>query len=301
MTPIANPLICDTTSGLCALPDSGSSNTPTNPPQSKVLRVVYFTDPICSACWGIEPQLRRMKLEYGQSVEVEYRMGGLLPDWSYNSGGISKPADVAHHWDEVSQYYDMPIDGDLWLEDPLASSYPPSIAFKAAQIQSQEKALLFMRAIREMVFLRKKNIARWENLEVAAKLVGLDAAKLKKDMEGEGKQLFEADLKLSRKYGVRGFPTLIFTNAAGEQVPISGVRPYRMMEEAIKKLAPETSKSTFDPDWKALFSRFSSLTAREFAELSGIERKKAEQILQELAQLKQLKCFKTKNGNIWSK
>jgi hypothetical protein len=55
-------------------------------------------------------------------MEVKYRMGGLLTDWSYNNGGISKPSDVAHHWDEVSVYYDMPIDGNVWLEDPLPSS-----------------------------------------------------------------------------------------------------------------------------------------------------------------------------------
>ena len=82
-------------------------------------------------------------MEYGDAIEIEYRMGGLLPDWSYNSGGISKPSDVAHHWDEVSEHYDMPIDGDVWLEDPLDSSYPPSIAFKAAQIQDNEKGYLF--------------------------------------------------------------------------------------------------------------------------------------------------------------
>ena len=114
--------------------------------------------PICSSCWGIEPQLRKLKLEYGNNIQIEYRMGGLLPDWNYNSGGISEPSDVAHHWDEVSVHYDMPIDGDVWLEDPLDSSYPPSIAFKAAQLQDEYKALLFMREIREMVFLQKKNI-----------------------------------------------------------------------------------------------------------------------------------------------
>lgn len=113
---------------------------------------------LCTAypCWAIEPQLRKLKLEYGNQIEVVYNMGGLLPDWSYNAGGISKPSDVAHHWDEVSVYYDMPIDGDVWLEDPLSSSYPPSIAFKAAQLQDYEKAISLLREMREMVFLQKK-------------------------------------------------------------------------------------------------------------------------------------------------
>ena len=165
----SNPLLCDIETGMCQMPDA-----PQELPENKIIaghkpvKVIYFTDPICSSCWGIEPQLRKLKLEYGDSFEMEYRMGGLLPDWRYNSGGISKPSDVAHHWDEVSHHYDMPIDGDVWLEEPLHSSYPPSIAFKAADLQYQSKAVAYLRVIREMVFLRKKNIARWEHLVTAA-------------------------------------------------------------------------------------------------------------------------------------
>ena len=154
-----NPLICDPLTGMCEVPgmqekegnfSGGNGHTR--------IRVLYFTDPICSSCWGIEPQLRKLKLEYGQYLEIDYRMGGLLPDWNYNSGGISKPSDVAQHWDEASVHYDMPIDGDVWIEDPMHSSYPPSIAFKAAQMQDNQKADLFMRALRELLFLKKKNI-----------------------------------------------------------------------------------------------------------------------------------------------
>ena len=139
-----NPLLCDINSGICGI-ESDNTSTSTDrklEAKTKSIKIVYFTDPICSSCWGIEPQLRKLKLEYANSIEIEYRMGGLLPDWSYNSGGISKPSDVAHHWDEVSVYYDMPMNGEVWLEDPLHSSYPPSIAFKAAQIQDNEKAIL---------------------------------------------------------------------------------------------------------------------------------------------------------------
>ncbi len=170
-----NPLLCNIEDGLCEItPDSTARNSTKEVNSKKNIKVIYFTDPICSSCWGIEPQLRKLKLEYGTIIEIEYRMGGLLPDWNYNSGGISKPSDVAHHWDEVSVYYDMPIDGDIWLEDPLFSSYPPSIAFKAAQLQDEKKASIFLREIREMVFIHKKNITNWGNLELAAKKAGLD-------------------------------------------------------------------------------------------------------------------------------
>lgn len=297
-----NPLLCDIETGVCAMPEtndttSGSAIT-TSPAAIKVL---YFTDPICSSCWGIEPQLRKLKLEYGHLIDIEYKMGGLLPDWKYNSGGISKPADVAHHWDEVSAYYDMPIDGDVWLADPLSSSYPPSIAFKAAQIQHKEKAVVFLRVMREMLFLQQKNICKWEHLSSAAQQAGLNVAQLEKEMHGEANNLFAEDLQLAQQLGVRGFPTLFFADSNGNQEKLYGFKPYAVFENVITKLQPIAKKLPYATDWKSLFSKFGSLTAREYAELSGTPRGEAEALLQLLFADGQLDIIETKNGHLWRK
>lgn len=295
-----NPLLCDPVEGICGIPDSTTKAEIAVQSTEKPVKVIYFTDPICSSCWGIEPQLRKLKLEYGNSIAIEYHMGGLLPDWSYNSGGISKPSDVAHHWDEVSIYYDMPIDGDVWLEDPLHSSYPPSIAFKAAQMQDNTKAVLFLREIREMVFLKKKNITKWEYLETAAKKVGLDAAQLKKDYEGKAKTLFEEDLKLAKSFGVRGFPTIFFLDNAGNKEMVYGSKPYAFFETSILKLHSTAIKSEYSKNWNALFSKYHSMTAKEFAELSGTPRAESEKQLNELVATGNLEKLTTKNGAIWT-
>jgi len=295
-----NPLLCDIETGMCETTD-GKTATSSNIVQAgkKSIKLIYYTDPICSSCWGIEPQLRKLKLEYGNAIKIDYRMGGLLPDWSYNSGGIGKPSDVASHWDEVSAHYDMPIDGDVWLEDPLDSSYPPSIAFKAAQMQDRDKAILFLREIREMVFLQKKNIAKWEHLATAAKTVGLDVEQLKNDFEGKAKALFEEDLKLGKELGVRGFPTLFFVDDSGKQEIVYGSRPYPFYEMAILKLNPNATKSEYRKDWETLFSKYNSLTAKEFSELSGTPRTESETVLNELSSDGKLEKRNTKNGSIW--
>lgn len=296
-----NPLLCDIETGMCEMPTGKEKDSTVEITKStqKSVKVIYYTDPICSSCWGIEPQLRKLKLEYGNSIEIEYRMGGLLPDWSYNSGGISKPSDVAHHWDEVSVYYDMPIDGDVWLEDPLHSSYPPSIAFKAAQLQDSEKAILFLREIREMVFLQKKNIAKWEHLETAAKTVGLNIEQFKTDYEGKAKELFQEDLKLGKELGVRGFPTMFFVDEKGNKELVYGSKPYSFYEVAVLKLAPTANKSEYKKDWKDLFAKYQTLTAKEFSELSGIGRKESEQLLNEHTTKGNLTKVVTKNGSLW--
>ncbi len=297
----SNPLLCDLETGMCetGAPQAGTPAMNAGSAPEKLIRVIYYTDPICSSCWGIEPQLRKLKLEYGNSIALEYRMGGLLPDWSYNSGGIGKPSDVASHWDEVSLHYDMPIDGDVWLEDPLDSSYPPSIAFKAAQLQDEKKAILFLREIRELVFLQKKNITKWVHLEAAAKKAGLSTARFKTDYEHAAKELFEADLKLGKELGVRGFPTLFFADEAGKAETVYGTRPYAFYEMAILKLNPDAVKQEYRKDWESLFSTYPSLTAREFAELSGAPRKESEQLLNSLSDAGELEKMNTKNGSLW--
>lgn len=297
-----NPLMCDPESGICEIPTNKISSAESSLIKSdkKPVKIIYYTDPICSSCWGIEPQLRKLKLEYGNNIEVEYRMGGLLPNWSYNSGGISKPSDVAHHWDEVSVYFDMPIDGNVWLEDPLNSSYPPSIAFKAAQMQDNEKAILLLREIREMVFLQKKNITKWEHLELAGKKVGLDIVKLKTDYEGKAKELFEEDLKLGRELGVRGFPTMFFTDTTGQKEMVYGSKPYSTFESTLLKLFPTATKTSYDKTWNAVFSKYNSLTAKEFSELTGTPRNESEKYLDDLTAKGQLEKLTTKNGAMWT-
>ena len=298
-----NPLLCDIETGMCETTDGKiDASTQKNVQSTKTsVKLIYYTDPICSSCWGIEPQLRKLKLEYGDAIEIEYRMGGLLPDWSYNSGGIGKPSDVAHHWDEVSVHYDMPIDGDVWLEDPLDSSYLPSIAFKAAQMQNDEKAILFLREIREMVFLQKKNITEWEYLEDAAKKVGLNIEKFKTDFESNAKELFEEDLKLGKELGVRGFPTIFFVDSEGNQETVYGSRPYAFYEMAILKLNANITKSEYSKSWETLFSKYHSLTAKEFSELSGTPRKESEDVLNGLVSKGNLEKHTTKNGSIWKR
>ena len=295
-----NPLLCDIETGMCQLPDSVTAeNTPAIQSDKKPVKLIYFTDPICSSCWGIEPQLRKMKLEYGHLLDIDYRMGGLLPDWSYNSGGISKPSDVAHHWDEVSLHYDMPIDGDVWLEDPLNSSYPPSIAFKAAQLQDPHRAIDFLRKLREMVFLQKKNITKWERLAEAAQSVGLDVTQLKADVDGEANAQFRSDLALAKTLGVRGFPSMFFVDDAGNQEFVYGTKPYNVYENALKTVHASVEKKEIDPHWQSLFSKYPSLTTREFAELSGMPRQDSEAYLQQLTDQGELSRLKTKNGDLW--
>lgn len=290
---------CDTLSGACALPASVEiQDTTISVP---TITIDYFTDPICSSCWGFEPQLRRLKMEYGHSISIRYFMGGLLPDWSYNSGGISKPSDVYGHWREVAGYYEMPIDGSVWLNDPLHSSYPPSIAFKAAQMQDQHRAMLFLRRIREMVFIENKNIAQWPVLAAAAQEVGLDTAQLHVAFSGEARSAFESDLLHTRKSGVRGFPTLVIRFPEGRNEVIYGSKPYASIEKALMTGSAEIKAHSYDKSLSHLFTIYPTWTAKEVSIALGISFDQAEAQLREFVKQGLAKEITIVNGSIWRK
>jgi len=301
-----NPLFCTPQDGACLIATPKETNDKAgldsvHSNSSKKIKLIYFTDPICSSCWAIEPQLKKLKLEFGEHIVFDYHMGGLLPSWDiYNSGGISKPSDVASHWDEVSSYYQMPIVGDVWLQDPLSSSYPPSIAFKAAQLQDEKKAAIFLRILREKVFVEKKNITKESEIKEAADQSGLIAVKILEDMKVVALENFQKDLQLAAKMGVRGFPTIYILGENGQMELIYGSRPYDTYVQAIQKIFPEIRRNEVTLNDLEVLDNYDSYTQKECAEILGISFEKAKFILDEWLKKNPIsERIDTRNGSLW--
>lgn len=289
---------CDMETGLCEIPASVAEQK--NEESQKPVKLLYFTDPICSSCWGIEPQLRKLKQEYGDYFDIEYRMGGLLKSWSeYGGSDVNGPESVAQHWDEASTYYNMPIDGDVWKEDPLHSSYPPAIAFKAAQLQGNHKADQFLRRIKEMVFTEKKNITRSEHLVQAATDAGLDAGQFANDYQHQAKELFEEDLAMAREWGVRGFPTIYFIDREDNRFKVYGSKPYEVYEQALLKLLPGKAVKATPSSFETILKGYSTVTLKEFAVFYDKTLDEAGAILQEFEQQNKVKRIVSKAGPLW--
>jgi 2-polyprenyl-6-methoxyphenol hydroxylase-like FAD-dependent oxidoreductase/predicted DsbA family dithiol-disulfide isomerase len=267
--------------------------------EQKILQVRYFTDPICSTCWIFQPLLKKIHLEYGQYLDIQYYMGGLLPSWNECKGKIRSPSDAAKHWNEIGDLAEMPLDGDVWIEDPLSSSFPPSIAFKAAQMQDRNKAILFLRRIREMVFLEKKNIVKWKFIWSAALEVGLDLTRFLRDYNNDARLAFEQDLLLAKELNITSFPTLILSDGRGRSITLKGYQQCHKIEHAILELIPHVKKEKINREPKSLFGNFPTMVDFEFALLSNLQKKDAIKVLQELKNNGYIERLESKNGSLW--
>ena len=270
------------------------------PPVDQRIQITYFTDPICSTCWAIQPQLRKLELEYGHQVEIDYRMGGLLPKWhEYNRHGITDPKQVAVHWEEVEVNSEMPINGEIWRTDPLSSSYPPSIAFKAAQLQNPEKAIIFLRKIREALFVAQKDIIDKGLLYEIALSSALDAAQIVRDIEGAAQDNFFQDIVLCKELNIEFLPTLIFSNHRGETRRLVGENDYYILQKTLQELNPNLKLFDYSRDIRDLFTRYPSMSFKEYLYLSGVSREKASANLEQMCLSGELITWETQRTKLY--
>jgi predicted DsbA family dithiol-disulfide isomerase len=262
--------------------------------------ILYFTDPICSTCWTIQPELRFLKMTYGERISLRYVMAGLLPGWeNFDRGGIRKPADVARHWEEVARESGMPIDGKIWMNNPLSSSFPPSIAFKAAQMQDIDKAIIFLRKLNEAVFIHRHDITEAGLVKQLAFDSGLDATRMMRDINGRATQLFYQDLQLANEYKVELLPTFIFRRNGEVVERMMGGIDMRNFESILLRIDPTLHKVKAEIDPEGVFRQYPSLTKREFRFLTNTSDDEADLMLASLMECGSIKECRTDIGSIW--
>ncbi|MHA6261022.1 DsbA family protein [Sporosarcina sp. CAU 1771] len=283
-----NSMICDLETGVCGPAGEEEANAMEfvdfSVPNKKV-DLYYITDPICSHCWALEPVLRKFVDQYGNYFKMHTLMGGLLEKWdgfADAGNGISSPSDVASHWREVGEHSRMPIDGTVWHDDPIESSFIPSRVYKVISEKSPELANVFLRRAREELFAFNKNIAKDDLLIDLVNQVGLDGEEVVRLSKlPEANASLQEDFKLVRELGARGFPTIVMVNEEQKGARIVGARTLEDYTNALQQLLPaETLKPKQLMDLSQLLQQEKTLFSREIEEYFSIEQSELDAFVQ---------------------
>jgi putative protein-disulfide isomerase len=265
--------------------------------------LLYVTDPLCSGCWALEPAWRRLLHRYGDQLAVSYVYGGLLPAWdgfSDRNNGIAAPSDVAPHWDAVARASGQPIDSHVWLSDPPASSYPASIAAAAVRLVAPEQEGRYLRRLRELVFLERRNIARPEVLREALAAIELDTHGWQAIIDGgAAERVFAADRALARRLGVRLFPTVLIEGAAGRPgvVAEGSLSPEALERAVLEAVATPLASSQASRSAAAVLDAYETGTSAELAAALGLAVPAAERALLRAGARRRTVA----NGTVWER
>ncbi len=272
------------------------------------IEIVSYTDPYCTWCWGSEPIFRKIEQVYGEQVDINYVMGGLVKDIhdfydsANNIGGANYYKQVAEHWYDASTRHGMPVDEKIWYETAgeFTSTFPANIAFKAAELQDKQRAKKFLRKMREGIAAERRKIHRIEIQGEMIREVGLDEGKFIAAIESkEAEKAFYNDLEKASNKGVRGFPTFLIRAKKGEEVFLRGYQPYKRFEKVIQQFAedvkPQELKVT-EENILEVFEHYEHVTRRELEEIFAMTEVEAQEWLETLKSEEAITEKKVGNG-----
>lgn len=274
------------------------------------LRLVEYTDPYSVWCWGCEPALRRIEYRYGDSVSVEYRMGGLFEDftpmreyWTRMSGGRWKES-VTAFLTAVAGQHRMPINATGMLEglDDFRSTYPACVAVKAAELQGRDRGRRYLRRLREAVLVEGRAIhRRTVQIEVASEAGLTWTAFARAVDDGSAERAFREDLEECRAQGVTGFPTFALSRGY-VGLRIEGFRSWDALEDALRNLDPDLRPRPVQPNGPSaldLLRRYGRCATREVAAVLGLTDDETEILLDELAARREVQRRELGDGLFW--
>ena len=239
-----NNMICDLETGVCGVAGGDEMELIDLNPK-KEITLYYITDPSALTAGHSNPSFAGLKSSTAIIFKLQTVMGGLLESWNGFAdvkNGIAQPADVAS-LEEVGEHSRMPIDGSIWNDNPIKSSYIPSRVFKIVQKQDEKLATVFLRRAREAVFAFNQNIGEEQVLIEIVNQLGLDGKEIVMEANlPEGQQLLNEDFALARKLGARAFPTIIIVNEENKGVRIVGARPLESYVNGLREVLSATEE-----------------------------------------------------------
>lgn len=198
-------------------------------------QIIYFTDPMCSWCYGFAPVVDEIKLSFGHEVEITPIAGGYSP-------GTTEPMSQEYKdmlqgaWRKINEVTGQPFDFSMQFagEDFCYDTEPSSRAFTTVQQISPENDWNFLKAMQSAFYAENNDLTKDEVLADIAEAQGVDKEQfLKKFHSDEMKQLTLKGFASSQKMGVRGFPTLVGVKKEQAYLLSNGYQPFTSLEPVI--------------------------------------------------------------------
>ncbi len=172
--------------------------------------LIYFSDPMCSWCYGFFPVIDEIRRTFGQTLPVRVVMGGLRP-------GTEKPMteeaklEIVDHWTRVHEATGLPFNGSgMSAPGFVYDTDPAARAVIVARRDSEELAAAFLLRTQQAFYAEGRDITTQAVLADLAEEMGIDHEPFLEAWASEAaKQETWRDYAISQRAGVTGFPTLV--------------------------------------------------------------------------------------------
>ena len=185
--------------------------------------VEYWTDPFCVWAFVAEPSLERLCARYEGQIVVRHRIvpvfGSVVRRFATGAWAAKGPAGRAEVTARVAREHrpDVPVTGQVWIDDPPASSWSAGLAAKAVSLLEEageapdRAAARYLTAMRHRFFVENVNLARREAQLALAEELDLPVAGIEARLDdGRALAALYEDHEDRLAANVSGSPTYLF-------------------------------------------------------------------------------------------
>jgi predicted DsbA family dithiol-disulfide isomerase len=266
-----------------------------------IVYTYYYTDPACPWSWALEPALRKLIAQLGDSLRFTYVMCGMAREFG-DAGAL-----VAESLQAGDRSL-MPVDPRLWLQAPPRSSYPACIAVKAAADQGDPAP--YLRRLREGLLCRRRKLDTSDALvEEARMLSAMDLERFRIDLGSHAiLEAFAADLERAAAASPEHhfadanrpvLPSLEFIGPGGEVHGVYGFSGYEQLHTAAIAAGAQPT-GVPPPSVQEALRRFGTMATSEIAMVCELPGPRAPAEMWRLASEWTVKSERVGSGELWS-
>lgn len=276
-----------------------STSHHTKKKKHKPIEIYSFIDPVCPKCWGLEPILRKLVIEYGQYITLKHLIGVNLDVVNrHKSNRRTNKNQLNLNASTTGMSWD---DDEAWFQNPPCH-YTASIAVKAAEMQGKTAGHKFLRKLREKLFLENRNISDDNILIQCAEEAELDINEFIKDMKLRGTlKALQCDMRITSEMNVTVLPTLVFFNldTSDEGIKVTGDYPYEVYVQILTEMLGERPVPNSPPDLLDFMKKYKFVATKEIGLVYNYDCSQVEREMKKF-QLKQLvEKVPVKHGTFW--
>lgn len=237
-------LNCDAKTGVCTLPESDDQSASHQPATTAAPTVRYIGDPMCSWCWAIAPVLKEvLAFCERRGLNFSVHAGGLRP----GGGDAWSPAFKAflrEEWETIQRVSGQPFGFSILDAADFNYDTEPAcravVTMKLLQASSQT-VLAFFSGIQQQFYVDGADPKTAEFYRALCTEAGVNYETfLKVFLSDEAKDATLQEFQRCRRWGVRGFPSIILDVNGSVTQLASG---YTTSAELIAKLESALSNA----------------------------------------------------------
>jgi predicted DsbA family dithiol-disulfide isomerase len=201
--------------------------------QMAKVKVIYYLDVLSSWCLIAEDAVERIRKEFGDKVEVDWRIAALRIPLNYT------PEQLAWYYRRTESVSGVRLN-PVWLESTADGTGYANLAAEAARGLGCVDDRVRLALARGAMMDGRHGARRDVNVDIAAAAGSLDRAKLDREMDDpKTAARIRATSDEFAKLGVEVRPTFVLENGIGDRFVLSGCWRYDVLSKAVGGLVDD--------------------------------------------------------------